>query len=223
MVTRFENPIWQTLQGPGRSFARTGSGAAAFETEVAPFSAVRDDPSPDDWDELASLVAPSPIAVIFAPPGPPSWNVLERMPCYQMVATRPLDVPEASFTELGSGDVPEMLDLVNRTQPGPFAPRTIELGTYLGVRTDGKLVAMAGERMRGSDFVEVSAICTDEAYRRKGWALALTQELVHRIQRDGKTAILHVLKTNTPAIKAYEKLGFEVATDVDALILQLPS
>ena len=49
---------------------------------------------------------------------------------------------------LTSVDASEMLSLAQLTKLGPFAGRTNELGRFLGVRREGRLVAMAGERMR---------------------------------------------------------------------------
>jgi hypothetical protein len=82
---------------------------------------------------------------------------------------RPAPAPDAA--RLGAADVPEILDLIDRTQPGPFRRRTVELGTYLGLRSaDGRLIAMAGERLHPAGWTEISAVCTDPAHRRKGLA-----------------------------------------------------
>ena len=90
---------------------------------------------------------------------------------------------------LGAADVPEMLDLVERTQPGPFLARTVELGTYLGIRRDGRLVAMAGERLHPPGFTEISAVCTDAAYRGQGLATRLVRAVAAGIRRRGRDAV----------------------------------
>ena len=105
---------------------------------------------------------------------------------------------------LGAADVPEMLALVERTQPGPFLPRTHELGTYLGIRRGGELVAMAGERLHPPGWTEISAVCTDPAHR--------GQRLGTRLVRPSRTAsasaarrpFLHAAAGNTGAIRLYE-------------------
>jgi predicted GNAT family acetyltransferase len=111
---------------------------------------------------------------------------------------------------LGPADVPEMLDLTARTRPGPFLPRTYELGAYLGIRRDGALVAMAGERLKPPGWTEISAVCTDDAWRGHGFASALIRVLVAGIRARGETAFLHAVATNTGAIRLYEAMGFEL-------------
>jgi predicted GNAT family acetyltransferase len=103
-----------------------------------------------------------------------------------------------------------MLDLVARTQPGPFLQRTVELGTYLGVRRDGALVAMAGERLHPPGFTEVSAVCTDPDHRGQGYAARLVQAVVAGIKERGDIPFLHATATNTNAIRLYEALGFRL-------------
>ncbi len=109
---------------------------------------------------------------------------------------------------LGASDVADMLDLAGRTRPGPFGPRTIEFGQYIGLRVEGALAAMAGERMRFGRFVEISAVCVDPDHRGKGYAAVLMTRLAERLQAQGLTPILHVFADNAGAIALYEKLGF---------------
>ncbi|UBU08814.1 GNAT family N-acetyltransferase [Nonomuraea gerenzanensis] len=120
----------------------------------------------------------------------------------------------AAVVELGVESVPEMLDLVARAQPGPFWPRTRELGTYLGVREGGRLVAMAGERLRPAGHTEISAVCTAPEARGRGYAARLVGTLVARILARGERPFLHVAETNTGAIALYERLGFETREPV---------
>jgi predicted GNAT family acetyltransferase len=114
-----------------------------------------------------------------------------------------------------------MLALVKQTQPGPFSERTIEMGRYLGHRADGRLVAMAGERMRCPGFAEVSAVCTDPGYRGRGLGGALTLAVAQHIRGRGDEAFLHVAEENVTAQRLYLELGFTVRRDdVDVLILK---
>jgi predicted GNAT family acetyltransferase len=106
-------------------------------------------------------------------------------------------------------NVPEMLDLIARTEPGPFLPRTIKLGGYLGFRVNGDLVAMAGRRMHPPGWIEISAVCTDSSHRGKGLARRLVNAVAAGIREDGEVPFLHVSETNENAIRLYEKTGFK--------------
>ena len=119
-----------------------------------------------------------------------------------------VDAPEA--IPLRTQDVPEMLELVRQTDPGPFLDRTIELGDYVGIRRDSQLVAMAGERLHFDGWREISAVCTAPTHRGHGLASRLVGALIAGIQDRSERAFLHVLITNTSAIRLYEELGFRV-------------
>jgi len=110
--------------------------------------------------------------------------------------------------ELGLQDSAEMIELTSLTKPGPFGTRTHELGTYLGIRSAGKLVAMAGERLKVPGHTEVSAVCTHPDHTGHGYARLLTTEIMRRIRDRGETPFLHVRGDNTRAIDLYKRLGF---------------
>jgi predicted GNAT family acetyltransferase len=112
------------------------------------------------------------------------------------------------FIELGEADVPEMVELATLTKPGPFDTRTRETGTYLGIREGGKLVAMAGERLKLPGYTEISAVCTHPEHLGHGYAGFLMTILAERIRGRGKTPILHVRAENMRAVQLYERLGF---------------
>ena len=118
--------------------------------------------------------------------------------------------PNPESARLTAADVPEILDLIARTRPGPFRPRTIELGSYPGIRQDRALVAMAGERMRPPGWTEISAVCTDPAYRGRGPATSLVRAVAAGIRARGETPFLHTAASNAPAIRLYESIGFRL-------------
>jgi ribosomal protein S18 acetylase RimI-like enzyme len=220
-----DNPVWYSLTGHRSALGRTLTQAARFDGEVSPFAAVCDAPGPQAWAELASLIGASRKTTLFRPPVavPEPWKVVGRIPCVQMVATSSVAAEDADADVLSLNDVPEMLELVARTQPGPFGPRTIEFGGYIGVRQSGRLVAMAGERLRCGGFTEISAVCTDEDQRGKGLATTLTLALVHRIRARSEEAFLHASTHNVSAIRLYKALGFELRSEVDAFVVESPA
>jgi predicted GNAT family acetyltransferase len=116
----------------------------------------------------------------------PGLAVVRAAPVVQMVADR--ETPRLTGPApivLGPGDVPEMLRLALETNPGPFGSRTHELGQYLGVRVDGALAAMAGERMRLDGAVEISAVCVSAKHRGRGYAAFLVAWLARKIREEG--------------------------------------
>ena len=125
-----------------------------------------------------------------------------------MVGEELIGEVDPAAVRLGAADVPEMTDLVRRTEPGPFLPRTVELGDYWGVRHDGALVAMAGERMRVDGWTEISAVCTDPAYRGQGLASRLIRTVAAGIRDRGEVPFLHAVVQNVSAIRLYESMGF---------------
>jgi ribosomal protein S18 acetylase RimI-like enzyme len=206
-----DNPAWHSLAGPHAAFAIGDDLVRQYPADVAPFVAVRTWEDPRVWDALADLVGPGADIGLSStdelPPG--GWEVLGRGDGVQLVQTDALQPrPFAEAVELGSDDVPEMLALVERNEPGPFRPRTHELGRYIGIRRDGNLIAMAGERLHPEGWTEISAVATDVEYRGQGLASRLVLDVAFHIQERGDRALLHAAATNVDAIAVYERLGF---------------
>jgi ribosomal protein S18 acetylase RimI-like enzyme len=184
---------------------------------------------PGAWAELGELVGPGGITVLPTTADlpdhlPAGWGLEEAFEGVQLVATEALKpVPDPEAVMLGAADVPEMLDLVERTQPGPFLTRTHELGTYLGVRRGGALVAMAGERVHPEGYTEISAVCTDPAFRGQGLASRLVLAVAHGITERGEVPLLHAVAWNENAIRLYEALGFELRRRPTFFAVRVPS
>jgi len=225
-VEPLDNPVWHALTSHHARFADGDGRARRYEHDVASFAALPDDPDADAWGALANLAGTEGTCVIFRPAGmkaPAGWEVLARLPTLQMVVSEPIGEVDDELVVLGAGDVPDMLALVARTKPGPFFERTHELGKYIGLRDRAGLVAMAGERMIGPRFAEISAVCTDDRARRQGLARRLVRAVAAVIERRGDAPILHVRADNAPAIRVYGALGFEARAVFDVLVLRAPA
>jgi len=212
------NIIWQALTTRHSQFAIGFATAQRFVPEVSPLSGFETN-NDDGYQSLATIAGNDSVAVFLDVPygARPEWETLGGAPLLQMVcengdASHNTAKSPPTLIELGPQDSPEMLELTKLTKPGPFGSRTHELGTYLGIRTDGKLVAMAGERLKVPGFTEVSAVCTHPDHLGKGYAGVLMKEVMQRIRQRGETPFLHVRKDNTRAIALYERLGFRTRT-----------
>jgi len=191
----------------------------------APFGlfAAAADESPESQAALAALCpAGGAIALVerFEASEPPELRAIERGVCVQMLA-RTIEPGEAAFpiVALGDADAREMQALASLTRPGPFFERTHQLGDFIGVRVDGRLAAMAGERMRPDGFTEVSGVCVHPDFRGAGYARELTRRVAGRILERGETPFLHAFDDNTPAITLYETLGFELRAKIQLTVL----
>ncbi len=207
-----DNPVYASLCGAQARFAQVRGRVRRYPADVAPFLGMPSPPSPQDWRDAAGLVLPGTfVAVPYGAAAlPDEWRALAAFDLVQMIGEQVSGVDCADAVALSAADVPEMMDLVARTEPGPFLRRTIELGEYRGIRSGGALVAMAGERFRVDGWTEISAVCTSAEHRGRGLASQLVGDLIARIQRRSQRVFLHVLSTNTAAIRLYEKLGFRV-------------
>lgn len=220
-----DNPVWSALAGPHAERAEAKGRAARYPSEVSPFGALEDPRDPSAWSDLAALAGPGGTVALFATAEPPpeDWEVLGHGPAVQLVEQAVEVAPDPEARVLTPDDVPDMLDLVARTQPGPFLPRTIELGTYLGIRRDGELVAMAGERLHLPGWTEISAVCTAESARGQGLGSRLVRAVAAGIRARGERAVLHAAGTNTSAIRLYEALGFTVRLRPTFYLLRAPA
>lgn len=220
-----DNPVYAALTGPHSHLAETKGQVMRYPGDVAPFYATPGEPTQVDWADLAALAGPGGDVTLTsgAPLEPPAgWEVVMRLGGVQLVDAGIAAAPDPEAVRLGRDDVPEMLDLVARTQPGPFRPDTIALGTYLGVRDGGRLVAMAGERMHPPGWTEISAVCTDEAYRGRGLAGRLVRAVAAGILARGETPFLHAAASNTGAVRLYEALGLRLRREICFQVLRTP-
>lgn len=206
-----DNAAWHSLAGPHAHFAIGGDLVRRYPEDVAPFVAVRTWDDPGVWDALRELVGPGAEVGLSGYEGelPAVWELLGEVEGVQLVETDALRPrPDDEAIELGADDAAEMMAIVERNQPGPFRPRTYELGRYIGIRRGGRLVAMAGERLHPTGWTEISAVAVDEDHRRQGLASRLVLDVAFHIQQRGDRAMMHAAASNVGAIAAYERLGF---------------
>jgi predicted GNAT family acetyltransferase len=187
------------------------------------FAAAADD-APESQAALAPLCTATGVIGLVEPtesPIPPGLSVILRGVLVQMIAESiPVGAAAFPIVALGEADAPEMLALATLTEPGPFYSRTHELGDFVGVKVDGRLAAMAGERLKLAGFTEVSGVCVHPDFRGAGFARELTRLVATRILARGETPFLHCFDTNTPAITLYETLGFSVRRTVQLTVLR---
>lgn len=227
-----DNVIWTALNTRQSEFAEAFGQARRFMPEVSPLAAFAE-PTQEGYESLAGLVGAGGTIRLFldAPyQARAGWSLLNGSPMPEMVyedtsalisepspaglrradSRRRLSPHKsnAEIVELRAADSAEMIELTALTKPGPFDKRTHELGTYLGIRHDGKLIAMAGERLKISGYTEVSAVCTHPEHTGHGYARVLMTEVMQRILGRGETPFLHVREDNVRAIDLYHRLGF---------------
>ncbi|SOD74854.1 predicted GNAT family acetyltransferase [Jatrophihabitans sp. GAS493] len=219
-----DNPARAALLGPHAHFAERRGEVLRYPVDVSPFLALPDEPTDQDWRDVADLVGPGgifPVAGLSVAP-PEDWNVVSRGAGVQLVDDGITPAFDDEAVRLTAADVPEMLALVERTKPGPFLQRTVELGTYLGIRRNGALIAMAGERLHPPGWTEISAVCTDADYRGQGLASRLVLAVAAGIRDRGETPFMHAAASNVNAIRLYESLGFRLRRSTTFVGVQVP-
>lgn len=221
-----DDPVASSLLGAHERFAVRNGRILRYPPDVAGFISYPSDLTDADWTDLAELVGRG-VDFTLRNYGdqPPTWvDVVRRFHVVQMTGENAEFASRggADIEVLRSADVPQMLDLVRRTRPGPFFERTIEMGTYLGIRNRGELVAMAGERLHPAGWTEISAVCVDPEFRGRGLATSLIGSVAAIIRRRGDIPFLHASAAKTNAIALYESLGFRHRARPVLSVLRIP-
>ncbi len=217
-----DNAVWHSLVGAHGGWAETVGRARRYRSDTSVFAALPGRPGPDDWTDLARLIGPDADAVLFraAIERPPGWTCTWELPGVQLVAPPGLGRLADDVVQLTVADRDEATALVTATRPGPWRPRTIELGRYVGIRRGGRLVALAGERLRPAGHVELSAVCTDPEARGQGLASRLVLHLVAGIEAEGAVPFIQAAADNHAAVRLYEALGFRLRREVSVEVVR---
>lgn len=205
-----DTPVWHSLTTRHAHLAQGKPPVLRYPPEVSPFAALQ---TPDALEHLADVISADGNAVLWADsalPPPPGLERLTAFAVMQLVAEDFHGVDDLEGVQpLTHADVPDILELTALTRPGPFGTRTIEMGDFVGVREDGKLIAMAGERMCLPGYTEVTAICTHPEYQGRGLARKVMSAAGKRVVAQGRIPFLHSLPDNEAALRVYASAGFE--------------
>jgi ribosomal protein S18 acetylase RimI-like enzyme len=214
-----DNPVWTALTTHQALLALVEGMARRFPPEMSVFGAIAL-PMPPAWASLARL-SPAPVGLLSSGPLqlPSGWKVTRHVELFQMVHEDPVseshatNEPSPEILELKEADLPDMSTLYEATRPGrKICPRIQKLGTFLGIRKEGQLVAMGGLRMHLPGYREITTVATMPEHEGQGYATAVVAELVRRIRERNERPYLTVRPDNTRAIRIYQRLGFRERT-----------
>jgi GNAT superfamily N-acetyltransferase len=206
-----DNIAWMSLTG---SHARFATGTDAARRYGPGFSPIAAFPNPEqpNLDALSDYCVAGEHLYVggWSAMPSPRWHVDSAATMYQMVwqGALPTEDAAAEAVQLTTEHAALAVELTTLTQPGPFGPRTIELGDYFGIVDRGRLVAMAGERMYAGSMREISGVCTHPDFQGRGLARRLMLKLIRRQMLRGEAPFLHVMRDNTNAHRLYERMGF---------------
>lgn len=216
-----DRPAWNALRTAHSDLAEGNESALRYPPSIVPFAAAADE-SRESLSVLAAMAAPGEVmALVEAGPisTPPGLTTVVEAELVQMLADGAYDrIIDDRIEPLGERDAADMLALATLTKPGPFTLRAQDLGTFWGIRVDGRLVAMAGQRMRQPGFAELSGLCTHPDFQGRGFGKLLFRYVAGEISARDETAYLHAYTTNTSAIALYEALGFRQRAVMNLII-----
>ncbi len=222
-MTPLDRPVWSSLTTSHLELSDGDHLARRYARDVNQFASPRDD-EPHALERLSSLIKPRErVFILQAKPftTPAALRLVDQKLGVQMLDSGtqlPVD-DHGDIAALEDKDAAEMLTLAERTKPGPFVARTHVMGDYFGVRVDGRLIAMAGERMRFPGYTEISGVCTHPDFRGCGYGRRLLSHVMTSIRARGETPFLHAWKSNASAIRLYESIGFRLRCDVHVSVL----
>lgn len=215
-----DSPIWTALTTKQAQHAQSSALARRFPPEMTLLGALAANTAMA-FDSLAQLIQRDAVTLYFtsAPQIPAGWEILRAVELHQMVqeTETPPPNPQGSAApeviELTPADIPEMSTVYVATRTGrTLCPRIQKLGQFLGVREEGKLVAMGGLRLHLPGYREITTVATLPEREGRGYATAIVRSLIERIRSRGDRPFLTVRTDNTRAIEIYRRLGFKERT-----------
>ena len=227
MAHVLDNMIWNAITSGNKNIAVFNGDIGCYRPDIAPFAGMKEltDKNLEKLYEFIPVnrkVALSSLNKMEHKTG--NWKLLQPMDVTQMIYEYPVDSFRTESTDLiiplTDEHIPQMLELTALTRPGPFLQRTIEFGNYFGIFINGRLAAMAGQRMHPLPYMEVSAVCTHPDFRGKGYAKALMLHVMNIILDNSFIPFLHVLTNNTTAIKLYESIGYRMRRELFVDLVQ---
>ena len=207
-----ERCIWSALNHDHAHLRRTCGQAMRYMYDYEPFMAARAYNS-ETLSDLVALMEPGEEASLVERElvDPPQGYDARNKEILQLVATDIRDKACAFTIEpLCEQHAGAMYELAHMTKPGPFRSRTHQLGRFIGIFDDGRLVAMGGERMAFGGYTEISAVCTHPDYRGRGLGGALLSAAGRRLIDEGRSVFLHSYADNEAALALYHSMGFQV-------------
>lgn len=207
--SKLDNPVWNSLTESHQKFALDYNGIKFYNPDYCPFGGFSELESTSKSTEKYAALSENFFIVGEEPKITDTLKIAKELVCLQMIVREKVQTAfDNEIIKLTEEHKEELFELVNLVQPGYFKINTFLLGSYYGIFSNGKLVSIAGERMKMNNFTEVSAIVTHPDHTGKGYAKQLTSHVVNNIFDEGKIPFLHVVESNLGAIKLYEKLGF---------------
>lgn len=223
MSNALDRPIWHALATRHAALAQGGDLAKRYAPPIHPFACARDD-SPESLAALAAITAPGETLIFLQADAfvlPPGFAETTRAFGVQMLADGDMpQVEDKRIERLGEADAAEMLELATLTRPGPFTLRAQALGAFWGVKENGRLIAMAGERLKLDGLTEISGVCTHPDARGRGLGRLLTLYVAGNIRAAGELPFLHTYAGNAVAIGLYEKIGFTLRTRMNVAVAE---
>lgn len=211
MSPLLDNIIWHSLSGPQARFSTGTDRSRRFAPGFSPILGFADAAQPG-FADLIPFCQPDEHFYCggWSAPAPAGWRIEEESTMFRMVwaGEMPTQDEATDAVPLGPAQATLALELAMLTHPGPFGPRTPELGDYFGFFDGPRLIAMAGERLHAGSYREISGVCTDPDFQGRGLARRLMLKLIRRQLQRGETPFLHVMHDNVHAHRFYQRLGF---------------